>query len=182
MKLSSVVKDYLTTVPDELPVSKGDVVQEGDLIFFKGEFIIGTHKIDDNWWHGKCNAMEGMFPKSYVLELEREKNSVRQARVKTSMRAQMDEEIDLVEGDIVTVEKTWDKNYLYGCSQGKYGIFPAAFVTILADEEPEIELRNNAPADMPPAYRESFLPPKYEDSFPQANTTAPSLCNRSHVI
>ncbi|XP_059488491.1 dynamin-binding protein-like [Neocloeon triangulifer] len=217
--VSRVVKDFLTTTPDELCVSKGDIVlvisksdriwcecrllpgdqqgrvplghlselqppfvevgqvlfvtvsdfvgqQTGDLTIFKGDFVIGTHKIDDNWWNGQCNRVTGMFPVSYVFQLDTEQEKLRRARVKTSMRAQLEEEVDLQEGDIVTVERTVDKAYFYGCSQGKSGIFPSAFVEVL-EEGPSLAVASPyRKSDLPPAYVEN-LPPPYRESMAQ---------------
>lgn len=143
--VSRVTRDFLTTTPGELCVSRDDIVlvktkvdrlwskcrllpngpeglvpsgnliemdpppvapgqvlfvavsdfsaqQEGDLIMqkglggiiegclncllynfnFLGEFVVGTHNIDENWWHGKCGFNSGMFPVSYVLRMDAE--------------------------------------------------------------------------------------------------------------
>lgn len=55
----------------------------------------------------------------------------RHARVNKSMTAQLEEEVDLFEGDIVTISEKVDKNFFRGTSCGRTGIFPCAFVTLI---------------------------------------------------
>lgn len=47
------------------------------------------------------------------------------------MTAQLEEEVDLFEGDMVTILEKVDKNYFRGTSRGQTGIFPCAFVTLV---------------------------------------------------
>ena len=42
--------------------------QDGDLPFKKGDVIniIKKTETSDDWWSGKCNGQEGIFPANYV--------------------------------------------------------------------------------------------------------------------
>lgn len=58
----------------------------------------------------------------------------KRARVKTSLKAQLDEELDLREGEIVTVVEILDDGWVRGVtSEGDEGTFPESFVTYLED-------------------------------------------------
>ncbi|KIO07476.1 hypothetical protein M404DRAFT_23979 [Pisolithus tinctorius Marx 270] len=43
-------------------------VEAGDLTFSKGDVIVVTRKSDstDDWWTGKVNGKEGIFPANFV--------------------------------------------------------------------------------------------------------------------
>ena len=53
------------------------------------------------------------------------------AQVVHSMQALLDEEIDLVNGEIIKITQIIDKDWYRGESHGKSGIFPASFVRII---------------------------------------------------
>lgn len=40
--------------------------EEGELRLRKGDEIEVLDKSDQNWWRGRCNGHEGMFPVPYV--------------------------------------------------------------------------------------------------------------------
>ena len=42
--------------------------EDGELRLRKGDKITVLDKSDANWWRGKCNGREGMFPVPYVKE------------------------------------------------------------------------------------------------------------------
>ena len=52
-----VLYDYEPQQEDELQISPGDT-------------IYVTEKIDDSWWQGNLNGTLGLFPASYVEEVE----------------------------------------------------------------------------------------------------------------
>lgn len=39
---------------------------EDDLAFQQGDRILVTAHIDDEWWSGRLNGREGVFPKAFV--------------------------------------------------------------------------------------------------------------------
>ena len=40
--------------------------REGDLSFRKGDTIVILNRGVNDWWTGRCNGMEGVFPSNYV--------------------------------------------------------------------------------------------------------------------
>ncbi|KAG8238201.1 hypothetical protein J437_LFUL018084 [Ladona fulva] len=57
------------------------------------------------------------------------------ARVTTSMKAQLDEEMDLNEGEIVTITGIVDKTWYRGVCGDRQGIFPKDFVELLSVDD-----------------------------------------------
>ena len=49
--------DYAAYSPNELALEAGDVLEVLD-------------KRADGWWRGRCKGREGMFPASFIVELE----------------------------------------------------------------------------------------------------------------
>ncbi len=41
--------------------------EEGELRLQKGDAIEVLDKSDPNWWKGRCNGKEGMFPVLYIF-------------------------------------------------------------------------------------------------------------------
>ena len=80
-------------------------------------YLSGTERVDDYWHRGRTleGGSEGTFPPSYCWEpdpsnyvtaLKSRKHRVEKfAKVLHSMKAQLDGEIDLVEGDIVREDR-----------------------------------------------------------------------------
>ncbi|CAL1529615.1 unnamed protein product, partial [Lymnaea stagnalis] len=44
--------------------------QSGDLDLTKGDIILGTEPVDAAWWKGKNGPLKGIFPLSFVTEIE----------------------------------------------------------------------------------------------------------------
>lgn len=116
--------------------------QDGDLRFYKGEFIIGEKKLDEHWWYGKISQNRtGVFPDTFTWlinssprKAQRSKTAMNvKARVKISLKAQLEEEIDLCVGDVVTIIEETDKGWYRGICGDRSGIFPAAYVTLLEE-------------------------------------------------
>ncbi|XP_011304837.1 dynamin-binding protein-like [Fopius arisanus] len=114
--------------------------QQGDLIFGEGELIIGTHEVEPGWYSGYIDNRTGVFPLTHVwivdltvLKKPSDKKSVRRkARVKTTLKAQLEEELDLSEGEIVTVTEILEDGWVLGyTSDNRTGTFPEAFITYL---------------------------------------------------
>ncbi len=86
----------------------------------KGTLVVGKERIDDAWMRGRTlDGFVGIFPPSYCWKLNSEsyrkstnKHRVEKfAKVVHSMRAQLDEELDLAEGDIVKIIEIIDKDW-----------------------------------------------------------------------
>nr|CAD7410689.1 unnamed protein product [Timema poppensis] len=44
--------------------------QSGDLTFQRGELIVGLNQVNSNWWSGKIGDRLGIFPTTYVWQLD----------------------------------------------------------------------------------------------------------------
>ncbi|CDW54818.1 SH3 9 and RhoGEF and SH3 2 and BAR and SH3 1 doma in containing protein [Trichuris trichiura] len=116
-----------------IAVNNFDAQTPADLSIHIGDVIVGKTRVDTNWWRGELYNKRGLFPAHYVQPLIVAKESQRivvpfQAIVKTSLKAQLPEEIDLNEGDVVIVEQLLDDLWCRGVVQGRRGTFPLAFV------------------------------------------------------
>ncbi|XP_063995287.1 dynamin-binding protein-like [Diachasmimorpha longicaudata] len=129
--------------------------QQGDLIFGEGELIIGTHEVEPGWYSGYTDSRTGVFPLTHVwrvdstvLKKPADKKSVhRKARVKTTLKAQLAEELDLSEGEIVTVSEILEDGWVLGfTSDNRTGTFPEAFITYLENmDQPDGACRSPDP-------------------------------------
>ncbi|PNF35605.1 hypothetical protein B7P43_G02409, partial [Cryptotermes secundus] len=117
--------------------------QDDDLAFTKGELIVGISQVNENWWYGRIDERTGIFPTTYTWQLDSKllKEKLKhqfmnmKARVKMNMKAQLDEEMDLHEGDIVIVTEIVDKNWYRGICGSQVGVFPSAYVDIIEDND-----------------------------------------------
>ena len=171
--------------------------QDGDLSFSQGEIIIGSQDVGSGWYLGQIDSRRGIFPLTHVWRLDSNllkkpsvKNVIRRrAKIKTNMRAQLDGELDLTEGETVTVIEVLDDCWCRGVTEnGKEGIFPEAFISYIDDAADESDMasvidNNSSPASVPyneriynvidempiPPYIEEPAP-NYFDLFPQYKT------------
>ncbi|KAJ8679503.1 hypothetical protein QAD02_015290 [Eretmocerus hayati] len=116
--------------------------QPGDLSFGQGELIIGNVETSSAWLTGHIGPREGIFPASYVWQVDstvlkkvQQNRKVRKkAKVKANLSAQLPEELDLLEGEIVTVVEVLEDGWCRGHKEnGKEGIFPEGFIVYQAD-------------------------------------------------
>ncbi|XP_008543725.1 dynamin-binding protein [Microplitis demolitor] len=118
--------------------------QDGDLSFAEGELIIGVQQVDTDWYSGYIDSRTGLFPLTHVwlinsaaLKKPTDKKKVRRkARVKTSLKAQLDEELDLTAGEIVTVLEILEDGWVRGVTgDGREGSFPQGFVSYIEEDQ-----------------------------------------------
>ncbi|XP_066520490.1 dynamin-binding protein isoform X2 [Hoplias malabaricus] len=132
------INDFNSVEPSNLPLKRGDVVA-------------GEARVDGVWLRGR-NAWGswGLFPVSCVKELElsgRSKqlsersaaahaselppHALSQARALMSLHAQLDEELDFREGDVIAIIGVPEPGWFQGELEGRTGIFPEGFVELL---------------------------------------------------
>ncbi|KAG7325060.1 hypothetical protein KOW79_011376 [Hemibagrus wyckioides] len=133
------ISDFNSSEPDNLSLKRGDVVA-------------GEGNVDAVWHRGR-NAWgsRGLFPLSCVKELELSGRSKQlsersaaaqdsdlppyalgQGRALMSLHAQLDEELDFREGDLITIVAMPEPGWFQGELDGRTGIFPEGFVELLA--------------------------------------------------
>ncbi|KAK2098805.1 hypothetical protein P7K49_024256 [Saguinus oedipus] len=117
------------------------VVIIGDLVILDGTPTAG-------WLQGRsCWGTQGFFPSSCVRELclssqsrqwhsqstrlQIPEYSMGQARALMGLSAQLDEELDFREGDVITIIGVPEPGWFEGELEGRRGIFPEGFVELL---------------------------------------------------
>ncbi|KAM9817095.1 dynamin-binding protein [Neosynchiropus ocellatus] len=136
------ISDFSSREPGTLPLSRGDLV----VCESRGSLDHGQH------WQLGCNAWGacGLYPASCVKELKLSSQSrqlsersapvlgsvlppyaLGQARAIMSLHAQMNEELDFREGDLIIITGLPEEGWYEGELQGHRGIFPEGFVELL---------------------------------------------------
>ncbi|XP_051958961.1 dynamin-binding protein-like isoform X1 [Xyrauchen texanus] len=156
--LKVCINDFNSVEPGSLPLKRGDVVAaEGsvDVVWMRGHNVWGSR---------------GLFPKSCIKELELSGRSrqlsersaaaqaselpphaLGQARALMSLHAQLDEELDFREGDVITIIGLPEPGWFQGELDCRTGVFPEGFVELLGPlrsplEEPVPESLEQYPA------------------------------------
>ncbi|NWR90065.1 DNMBP protein, partial [Furnarius figulus] len=161
-KLFVCTNDFTSQEPGSLSLQRGDLV------------ILGG-SLASSWLQGRSSwGSKGFFPSSCVRELclsvrrrqlsqstllEVPAYSLGQARALMDLSAQLEEELDFREGDVINIvgvpEPGWFEGELRGCR----GIFPEGFVELLTplrapgssvDPEPTGTCDTNGTVEMPP--------------------------------
>ncbi|XP_046826765.1 dynamin-binding protein-like isoform X1 [Vespa crabro] len=174
--------------------------QSGDLSFGAGDLIIGIHEVGSGWYYGQIDSRVGIFPTTHTWQLDTNlikrtgnKKSIRKkGRVKATLKAQLEEELDLNEGEVVTVIEVLDDGWCRGITEdGRNGIFPEGFISYMNDETSDqtdtcVSRENVLPSSLyninsvennvsnsysVQSYKEEDPAPSYYDLFPQFSTS-----------
>ncbi|XP_003787317.1 dynamin-binding protein isoform X1 [Otolemur garnettii] len=114
----------------------------------RGDLVILDGTPTGGWLQGRsCWGARGFFPSSCVRELclssqsqqwhsqsallEIPEYSMGQARALMGLSAQLDEELDFREGDVITIVGVPEPGWFEGELEGRRGIFPEGFVELL---------------------------------------------------
>ncbi|XP_038136490.1 dynamin-binding protein isoform X2 [Cyprinodon tularosa] len=141
-RLYVCINDFSSAESATLPLKRGDVVV--------GE--TGGPKTHGDSWQRGCNAwgLRGLFPVSCVKELnlsgrsrqlsdrsaqahasELPSYALGQARALMNLHAQLNEELDFREGDLIIITGLPEPGWFQGELDGQRGIFPEGFVELL---------------------------------------------------
>ncbi|XP_027145113.1 dynamin-binding protein isoform X3 [Larimichthys crocea] len=141
-RLYVCINDFSSAEPGNLSLKRGDVVV--------GE-AGGSMNLGETWQRG-CNAwgVRGHFPTSCVKELNLSGRSrqlsersaqaqaselppyaLGQARALMNLHAQLNEELDFREGDLIIITGLPEPGWYQGELEGRRGIFPEGFVELL---------------------------------------------------
>ncbi|XP_077258973.1 rho guanine nucleotide exchange factor 38 [Temnothorax americanus] len=124
--------------------------ESGDLSFAEGELVIGTRDIGSGWCVGRISSRNGIFPMTHTWELDatlikktiRNKSIRKRAKVKTTLKAQLDEELDLTAGETVVVTEILDDGWCRGVAEdGREGIFPEGFISYVDADQDQVDQR-----------------------------------------
>ncbi|XDV44302.1 hypothetical protein PO909_012604 [Leuciscus waleckii] len=139
-------------------------VEAGNLPLKRGDVVAAECSVDAVWIRGhNAWGSRGLFPVSCIKELELSGRSrqlsersaaaqaselpphaLGQARALMSLHAQLDEELDFREGDVITIIGLPEPGWFQGELAGRTGVFPEGFVELLGHlrsplEEPELQ-------------------------------------------
>nr|XP_057917595.1 dynamin-binding protein isoform X2 [Doryrhamphus excisus] len=157
-RLYVCINDFSATETGSLSLKRGDVVVCD---------TVDSMDFGETWLHG-CNAWgtRGVFPTSCVKELnlscrsrqlsERSAKAqasdlptyaLGQARALMNLHAQLHEELDFREGDLIIITGMPEPGWFEGELQGRSGIFPEGFVELLgplrSPQEPDCQYLSN---------------------------------------
>ncbi|XP_068259408.1 SH3 domain-containing protein 19 isoform X2 [Nyctibius grandis] len=109
-----------------------------DLSFKKGDYIQILEQVDSEWYRGRLNEKEGVFPAVFVqtcsARVERSQSvggKKGKAKALYDFHGENEDELSFKAGDTITELESVDKDWMSGEIQGKSGIFPKNFVQIL---------------------------------------------------
>ncbi|XP_064923287.1 dynamin-binding protein isoform X2 [Columba livia] len=165
-KLFVCTSDFTSQEPGSLSLQRGDLV------------ILGG-SLASSWLQGRSSwGSKGFFPSSCVRELclsvrshqlsqsallEVPAYSLGQARALMDLSAQLEEELDFREGDVINIVGIPEPGWFEGELRGHRGIFPEGFVELLTplrasgiseDPEPPVTCDTNGTVEMPPKEEE----------------------------
>ncbi|NXX90776.1 DNMBP protein, partial [Centropus bengalensis] len=165
-KLFVCTSDFTSREPGSLSLQRGDLV------------ILGGSQAS-SWLQGRSTwGSKGFFPSSCVRELclsvrshqlsqsallEVPAYSLGQARALMDLSAQLEEELDFREGDVINIVGIPEPGWFEGELRGHRGIFPEGFVELLTplrtsgiseDPEPPETCDTNGTVEIPPKEEE----------------------------
>ncbi|XP_069711805.1 SH3 domain-containing protein 19 isoform X1 [Phaenicophaeus curvirostris] len=109
-----------------------------DLSFKKGDYIQILEPVDLEWYRGRLNEKEGIFPAVFVqicsarVDLPQSGGGKKEkAKALYDFHGENEDELSFKAGDTITELESVDEDWMSGEIQGKSGIFPKNFVQIL---------------------------------------------------
>ncbi|KAM4674794.1 SH3 domain-containing protein 19 [Amazona ochrocephala] len=109
-----------------------------DLSFKKGDYIQILEQVDPEWYRGRLNEKEGIFPAVFVqicsarVELSQSVGGKKgKAKALYDFHGENEDELSFKAGEIITELEPVDEDWMNGEIQGKSGMFPKNFVQIL---------------------------------------------------
>ncbi|KYO46332.1 SH3 domain-containing protein 19 isoform C [Alligator mississippiensis] len=109
-----------------------------DLPFKKGDCIRITERLDSQWYRGRLNEREGIFPAVFVQNCSggvKSSQSVGwkkgKAKALYDFHGENEDELSFKAGDVITELEPVDEDWMSGEIKGKRGIFPKNFVQVL---------------------------------------------------
>ncbi|KAM6269736.1 LOW QUALITY PROTEIN: SH3 domain-containing protein 19 [Porphyrio hochstetteri] len=109
-----------------------------DLSFKKGDYIQILEQVDSEWYRGRLNEKEGIFPAVFVqtcsarAALSQSVGGKKgKAKALYDFCGENEDELSFKAGDTITDLESVDEDWMSGVIQGKSGIFPKNFVQIL---------------------------------------------------
>ncbi|NXU10178.1 SH319 protein, partial [Pardalotus punctatus] len=104
-----------------------------DLSFKKGDYIQVLEQVDSEWYRGRLNGKEGIFPAVFVQTCSGTPGGRKKGKAKAlyDFHGENEDELSFKAGDMITELESVDEDWMSGEILGKSGIFPKNFVHIL---------------------------------------------------
>uniref|UniRef100_A0A669P1D8 SH3 domain containing 19 n=1 Tax=Phasianus colchicus TaxID=9054 RepID=A0A669P1D8_PHACC len=109
-----------------------------DLSFRKGDYIQILEQVDSEWYRGRLNEKEGIFPAVFVQTCSARVETWQslggrkgKAKALYDFHGENEDELSFKAGDFITELESVDEDWMSGEIQGRSGIFPKNFVQIL---------------------------------------------------
>ncbi|NXF17683.1 SH319 protein, partial [Rhodinocichla rosea] len=104
-----------------------------DLSFRKGDYIQILEQVDLEWYRGRLNGKEGIFPAVFVQTCSGTPGGGKKGKAKAlyDFHGENEDELSFKAGDMITELESVDEDWMSGEILGKSGIFPRNFVQIL---------------------------------------------------
>ncbi|NXV81117.1 SH319 protein, partial [Atlantisia rogersi] len=104
-----------------------------DLSFKKGDYIQILEQVDSEWYRGRLNEKEGIFPAVFVQTCSGTSAGGKKGKAKAlyDFCGENEDELSFKAGDTITDLESVDEDWMSGAIRGKSGIFPKNFVQIL---------------------------------------------------
>lgn len=142
---------------------------KNELTFNKGEIIALHHHVDDKWMEGEIDGRTGLFPRDFIEIIVDCPNALSDGKVGNSVHVltqqpevhlfsadtygrvlydfhpQVEGDIQLKEGDTITLIRKIDQNWLEVITDnGDCGVCPSSFIEVIG----------SGPETLPPSYSE----------------------------
>ncbi|XP_041116250.1 SH3 domain-containing protein 19 isoform X2 [Polyodon spathula] len=113
-----------------------------DLSFLKGDRILITEKVDSDWYRGRLNGKEGIFPAIFVegpaetvVGVNPQLGGSKKGKAKAlfDFVSESEEELSFRTGDVITVLESIDAEWFCGELHGTCGLFPKNYVQVLQE-------------------------------------------------
>nr|XP_046236955.1 SH3 domain-containing protein 19-like [Scatophagus argus] len=101
-----------------------------DLSFHKGALIQVTEHVDAEWRRGRLEGREGLYPAAFAQTCQVQQSAVK-GRANFDFTAESENELTLKVGDIITQVESVDEQWILGVVDGKRGIVPKNYISIL---------------------------------------------------
>ncbi|XP_069756346.1 dynamin-binding protein isoform X2 [Narcine bancroftii] len=178
-KLCVCTNDFRPTAASELPLKRGDV-------------IVVEGPLDGTWHRGRTYwGTSGLFPSSCARELRLSSRArelslkalgelphygLGRARALMGLSAQLPEELDFNEGDVITIVGLPEPGWFEGELGGRRGIFPEGFVELMGPlQSPEAGARVHEGEAEGPVEVEAEGPVEVEVAEDLEESTGPGL-------
>ncbi|NWZ66717.1 SH319 protein, partial [Acrocephalus arundinaceus] len=104
-----------------------------DLSFKKGDYIQIVEQVDLEWYRGRLNGKEGIFPAVFVQTCSGTPGGGKKGKAKAlyDFHGENEDELSFKAGDMITELESVDEDWMSGEILGRSGIFPKNFVQIL---------------------------------------------------